>query len=225
MQLTVTQTGIIVLAAVAATAIVTHQLARKHPPPDSSVVQKPSAVIERELREHLVAAAKQQEIVAQLKSNGYHVTYDYLSTPSSDPAPAVARLVDRFGADFVGRPFYIGNSGVVTMVDLLPLLPSLQNVDFDKSDVSDDQLAVLKDLPNLRVLFLNETSIGSKGIAHLVGTTVEVLHLQSCNHIDDACVPYLARMKSLKKLYLDKRNLSAAALVRLERALPDCDID
>ena len=226
-QLTLSQVVIVVLAAVAITATVTHQLGRAlspsdHRPVPDSFESEPRV---QAMREHLAAAAEQQEIVAKLKKSGYHITYDYLSTPSSDPAPAVKRLADEYGPDLVGKPFYIGTSIRVEHVDLLPQLPSLQIVDFDDMGVTDEDLRYLKGMPNLRVLFLNDTSISGDGIAHLVGTPIETLHLRNCSNIDDSSVRHLSRMQSLKKLYIDDRNMSAAAFRQLELALPNCDVE
>lgn len=120
----------------------------------------------------------------------------------------------------VGKPFYIANSSAtVTNVELLP---SLQNVDFDESGVTNEDLRYLKELPNLRVLFLNQTSIGCGDLAHLVDTPIEILHLKDAP-LDDSCVLYLSRMKSLKRLIVYD-GLSTAAIRELKLALPHCDV-
>ena len=167
-------------------------------------------------------ASAQRESVDVLREQGYQFTYDFLNTPSSDPAPAVKRLIDAYGPDFVGRPFYAGNSGDVGDVEKLCTFPSLQNVDFIDSNVSDGDLRAIAKLPHLRVLFLNHTNIGSEGIRHLGGTRIEVLHLYGCSNIDDSCIPHLSRMVALKMLDIEERNFSEQALRDLSSALPNC---
>ena len=223
MKLTVPQAGLLVLIAVIATAIVTSRLRRAGLPTNASTSSSPDEEV-RAIQAHLARAKKQREIVAELENRDYHITYDYLSTPSSDPAPAVKRLVDTYGRDFVGEPFYIGNSCNLTDVALISQLPSLQNVDFDDTGVTDDDLLHLKELPCLRVLFLNSTSISKIGLEHLIETPVEILHLQACSNIDDRCIPVLSRIQSLKKLSIDKRNFSESGIQQLESALPNCEI-
>lgn len=176
------------------------------------------------LEKRLAAAVAQAKIVAKLKQHGYHITYDYLTTPSSDPAPAVERLVAEYGPDFVGKPFYIGIPGRLAHLELLQQLPSLRNVDLDDSGVSDEDLRHLQGMPNLRVMFLNNTTISSKGLAYLVDSPIETIHLNNCDNIDDSAVPLLAKIQSLKHIYIDRRSLSDAALKQLREALPDCEI-
>lgn len=223
MKVTLFQTGLLVLIAVVVTAVVSGWL-RPAALPNNITTSSNAEEEIRPVQTRLAAAKEQQAIVARLEERHYHITYDYLSTPSSDPAPAVERLVEKFGRDFVGAPYYIGNSVSLTDVDLISQLPSLQIVDFDDTGVTDRDLRVLKKLPRLRVLFLNSTSISSDGLAHLTESSVETLHLQNCSKIDDSCVAVLSQIQSLKDLYISRRDFSPAAIQLLESALPSCVI-
>jgi hypothetical protein len=224
MRLTIPQCGLLVLVAVAATAFVTHRITPSGLPTNVST-SPPLGEEVGVIRADLTRAKRQHAIVAELEDRHYHITYDYLSTPSSDPAPAVKRLVDTYGRDFVGAPFYIGNSFSPADVELISQLPSIQIVDFDDTGVTDEDLLHLKGLPRLRVLFLNSTSISNAGLQHLIDTPLEILHLQNCSHIDDDCIPVLSRMQSLKELYISIRNFSPAGIQQLKAALPNCKID
>ena len=156
MKFSIPQVGLLLLIAVVTTAFIVH---RSRPVQLETGDDTSSAFQDqvRAIQQRLAKAEEQREIVARLEENYYHITYDYLSTPSSDPTPAVQRLVDQFGRDFVGEPYYLGNSVSLKDVDLISRLPSLQIVDFDDTSVTDQELVHLKSLPRLRVLFLNST--------------------------------------------------------------------
>ena len=175
-----------------------------------------------DLQTRLARASTQRESLHALREQGYHFTYDFLNTPSSKPAPAVKRLVDFYGPDFVGQPFYAGTSGDVGDVEKLLAFPSLQNVDFMDSNISDSDLRAVGSLPNLKTLFLNHTDISSEGIRHLRDTQIEILHLYGCDNIDESCIPHFSRMKTLRLLDIDERNFSEDALRELSSTLPNC---
>ncbi len=170
----------------------------------------------------LARASAQRESLDALRERGYHFTYDFLNTPSSEAAPAVKRLIDSYGPDFVGQPLFASTLGDVGDVEKLLAFPSLQNIDFTDSDISDPDLRTIACLPNLKTLFLNHTDIGLEGIRHLLDSRIEILHLYGCDNIDESCIPDLSRLKTLRKLDIDEQNFSEDALRELSSALPNC---
>lgn len=80
-------------------------------------------------------------------------------------------------------------------------LASLTRLHLERTKVSDAGLANLKDLQNLAYLNLYQTGISDAGLAHLEG------------------------LKGLKNLYLWQTKVTKAGVEKLQKALPDCNID
>jgi len=122
-------------------------------------------------------------------------------------------------------------------------------VDFhlQPGSLSDDQLAILKDLKKLIHLHLGNTNITDRGLAYLTGlTTLTELHLEKTKITDaglkslanlnaleylnlygtsvtDAGLVYLKGLSKLKHLYLWQTKVTPAGVNDLRKALPGLD--
>ena len=170
------------------------------------------------------AAEREKAVTDVLEEAGFTITYDFLDSPSSQPAPEIQQQIDARGPNHVGDPFYIAHSGVLTHLHLLERLPSLHTVDFDNSNVTDDDLQYLRNLPNLRILFLNHTTIRGPGLEHLSGSRIEALHLKGAQ-LESSAVAHLQRLSSLRTLVIyNNHRITAEDRLKLKAALPLCDI-
>ncbi len=115
----------------------------------------------------------------------------------------------QIGADAVGD---------LSSLDALPP-DALQEIVFEKTDVSDDQLAHLAHLTGLVGLNLDETSVSDAGLAHLADLkSLEKLALGG-TRVTDSGLARLEEMTSLKKLWLHNTHITDAGLSHLT-ALP-----
>jgi Leucine-rich repeat (LRR) protein len=111
------------------------------------------------------------------------------------------------------------------LLPLKDLKASLVHLNLRGQDVSDAQLALLKDLTNLTRLHLENTKVTDKGVEQLKGLTkLEYLNLYG-DAITDAGLDRLQAMKKLKNLYLWQTKVTEAGAARLKKALPECDIN
>ncbi|MEQ1751599.1 MAG: hypothetical protein ABL974_19410, partial [Prosthecobacter sp.] len=97
--------------------------------------------------------------------------------------------------------------------------------------VSSPHFAALKDCKNLRLLHVNgrPPNVRDADVVVLVAALpdLEELTLGENNNpapITDAALDELAKLKKLKGLYLKETKVSAAALEKLQKALPDCKL-
>ena len=90
------------------------------------------------------------------------------------------------------------------------------------SDV--DLMRLLDRMPNLRVLDLRNTSTTTDVLPHVCGLKkLEWLWLDA-SHCTSASVDQLLEMTSLRRLTIDRTNLSDARIEELRSALPKCEI-
>ncbi len=93
-------------------------------------------------------------------------------------------------------------------------------------DVTDAQLAHLKDLTGLTRLHLENTKITDKGLAQLKGlSNLEYLNLYGDGGITDAGLVNLEGLTKLKNLYLWQTKVTEPGAAKLKKALPKCDIN
>jgi serine/threonine protein kinase len=97
--------------------------------------------------------------------------------------------------------------------------------------VSAPRFAALKDCKNLRVLHVHgrPASVRDADVAALVAALPELEELtlgenNTPEPITDAALDEFAQLKKLKKLYLIETQVSATALEKLQKALPDCQV-
>jgi hypothetical protein len=111
------------------------------------------------------------------------------------------------------------------LTPLQDLKASLVHLNLRGQDVTDAQLAHLKDLANLTRLHLENTKVTDKGLEQLKGlTNLEYLNLYGDN-VTDAGLANLEGMKKLKNLYVWQTKVTEAGAAKLKKALPQCDIN
>jgi hypothetical protein len=98
-------------------------------------------------------------------------------------------------------------------------------INFGEAGLSDDDLKVIGQLPELTRLRLEKNNITDAGIAHLKGLT----HLESLNLYDtkvtDASIDLIAALPALKKVYLWQTEVSQDGVEALRSKRPEMMID
>ena len=122
-----------------------------------------------------------------------------------------------------------GSLGAGLGEEHLKLLRELRHhvvwLDLGRTPITDDQLFVLQELPNLRRLQLHQTGITDAALATIAGCrNLESLNLFG-TAITDAGVPELARMESLQHLYIWNTRITQNGAEILKKALPDTEIN
>jgi hypothetical protein len=112
------------------------------------------------------------------------------------------------------------------LAPLKDLKASLVSLNLRGQDVTDAQLAHVKDLTNLTRLHLENTKVTDKGLEQLKGlTNLEYLNLYGDPGVTDVGLAHLEGMKKLKSLYLWQTKVTEAGAAKLKKALPKCDIN
>lgn len=112
------------------------------------------------------------------------------------------------------------------LTPLKDLKGSLVWLNLRGQDVTDAQLAHVKDLTGLTRLHLENTKITDKGLAQLKGlTNLEYLNLYGDAGITDAGLVNLEGLTKLKNLYLWQTKVTEPGAAKLKKALPKCDIN
>lgn len=103
-------------------------------------------------------------------------------------------------------------------------LISLEWLFVTHSPISDEGLEHLHMLPLLDVLHLTGTKISNAGLLHL-GKMGSLRSLDlSQTVINDAGLKYLGELKNLSRLNLSYTSVTEAGIIRLRKALPNCEI-
>ena len=98
-------------------------------------------------------------------------------------------------------------------------------LNLSRSDVQDEDLKTIAQLPNLVRLRLDNTKISDEGITHLASLqNLEYLNLYGSG-VGDECIEILKEMPALKKVFLWQTNVSEAAANSLSEARPDMMVD
>jgi hypothetical protein len=101
-------------------------------------------------------------------------------------------------------------------VALLKTIPTLRIVALSKSRVTDAGLAALADLPELQTLFLTDTAVTDAGLVHLRKfTRLNYLHLDG-TAVTDAGVESLKSLTSLVQLDVRRTKVTDSAVARLK---------
>ncbi len=115
--------------------------------------------------------------------------------------------------------FHFNNKGQVDCLDFTAGIPGV------KSEIAcDENLYLLRKLPELKILWLSDSSITDKGLINLLNNpNLEAIYLDRSRNITDEGMKYLGELKSLKDLGLggtpigDKGLAFLAAQGRLEQ--------
>lgn len=137
-------------------------------------------------------------------------------------AMPLARDTNLLNVDFRAEAPNIGDSH---LVHLKPVAQQIVWLNLAGTQVTDDGLAALADLPNLRMLHLEKTAISDAGLAHVI-KCAELTYLNLYGtKITDAGLGQIASLKKLQKLYLWQTAVTDAGVKALKAALPDLMID
>jgi Leucine-rich repeat (LRR) protein len=118
------------------------------------------------------------------------------------------------------------NSGL-TDDDMASLkqLTSLRVVWLEANGITDRGLQQLSNLTQLEKLWLQSTAVTDKGVATLLNfTKLRDLDL-SGTYVTDACIDALAKCPRLEYLKLGNTNVTEAGKASLRKALPNCRIE
>lgn len=112
-----------------------------------------------------------------------------------------------------------------SLSDLKKVNDQIVRFSLNKMPLEGIDLKFLKDFNHLEELQLNFTDLGSDQLKTIFGlTSLEVLAV-SGNTIDQGSLDNLAKMKSLKKLFVWQTGLSEQDQEKLQKALPETKID
>lgn len=106
---------------------------------------------------------------------------------------------------------------------LIGVREQVASLSLARMSVSDETMAVIGTLPNLRSVDLRDTGVGDAGIAQLQESVVSELNIAQ-TRVGDAAVDVLSRMKSLERVYVWKSALSEQAIAKIRAARPDLQI-
>lgn len=94
---------------------------------------------------------------------------------------------------------------------LEPIATNIIELEIGFSDVTDDGLAAVANMPNLEKLYLQKTSVTDEGIAHVAGLTqLRYLNLYGTQVTDDA-LDILVDLPNLKSLFVWETQVSKSA--------------
>jgi internalin A len=166
-------------------------------------------------------ARRQREAVAAIRIAGGKVIYDYEDPEASNVVPpGPLWLRNLLGDDFfanVDRVRLNGDTNAMhAALEHLKDLPRLRYLFLDLSSVTDDDLEYLKDLPQLLELDLNHTDVTDAGLEHLR----EMTNLQALSlfnwHVTDAGLKHLRGLNRVVALDLRKTRITDAGLEHIE---------
>jgi hypothetical protein len=174
-----------------------------------------------------VRARHQRAVVAMVLALGGDVGYLH-NRPNSQrpkefdskiPAPAPTWLRNLIGQDYFVTVVFIylrGTEVTDEQLEMVADLPYLDNLTLDETQISDQGFVHLKKLKNLKVLWLNGTKIEDNGLRSLATLTeLTDLHLRDTN-ITDAGLEHLSGLINLDEwLNLRDTKVSDAGLKHL----------
>ncbi|HEX5269508.1 MAG TPA: hypothetical protein VFW33_03425 [Gemmataceae bacterium] len=112
------------------------------------------------------------------------------------------------------------------LAPLKDLKGSVVSLNLRGQDVTDAQLAYVKELTNLTRLHLENTKVTDKGLEQLKGlANLEYLNLYGDAGVTDAGLVQLEGLKKLKNVYLWQTKVTEAGAAKLKKALPKCDVN
>ena len=141
------------------------------------------------------------------QNRGFHAIFftHRVSVSVSDKCPDVIRATlpkgyySRINELHFNKPDH-DDETLETLAPHIKGLDKLRRVDFRNCGVSDDGLAHLADLPNVKMIWLNGKEFTDAGLKHL------------------------CKMKGLEKLNLTGTNISEYGVAKLRDSLPNCEI-
>ena len=137
-------------------------------------------------------------------------------------AMPLARDTNLLNVDFRAVAPNIGDSH---LVHLKPVAQQIAWLNLAGTQITNDGLAALEDLPHLRMLHLEKTAVSDAGLAHLKKCRdLTYLNLYDTK-ITDAGLAHLKGLTKLEKLYLWQTQVTPDGVKALQAALPGVRID
>ena len=187
------------------------------------------------LATEMKAARKQKAVVEWIQKAGRRAAYDYeldqegssIPGPGAKP-PGPAWLRKLLGDDLfanVTAVYFVSPRVDDAGLEGLTRLAQLQWLDLSGTEISDSELQHLKGLSRLRGICLDNTTISDGGLEHLKGLTqLQTLWLNDTT-ISDSGLEHLKGLTQLCTLWLGGTKVSDAGVKKLQRALPNCEIN
>lgn len=108
---------------------------------------------------------------------------------------------------------------------LKPIVQNIVQINFANSNVDDAMLAIVKELPHLNRLHLDQTAVTDKGLAHLAGLQyLEYLNLYNTK-VTDTGLAQLQSLPKLRSLYLWQSGVTADGVAKFASLNPSVRID
>jgi len=108
---------------------------------------------------------------------------------------------------------------------LAPITNKVHTLDLSKTKVSDDDLAHVAKMTNLRCLLLSRTSVGDNAMQHIIPLAqLEILNLYGTN-VSDVGLEALANLTNLKKLYLWNSKATSKGGDKLKTKNPELTVN
>ena len=116
-----------------------------------------------------------------------------------------------------------GKSGVdrKLLESLRPLSDQLVEINLGRTDVTDDALQLIENLPHLQRLYLNNTGIGNRGAEHLANLKyLSYLNMYD-TQINDTAITYLKDLAYLTDVYLWKTGVTETGFAMISNKVED----
>jgi uncharacterized membrane protein len=98
-------------------------------------------------------------------------------------------------------------------------------LDLSHTTISDDQLALVQKLNNLRVLYLNDTQVSDTGVSAVSNLTdLRFLNLVG-TRVTDRSIPSLSKLEKLTTLFLYKTGITSAGIQRIREQRQQLEVD
>ncbi len=108
---------------------------------------------------------------------------------------------------------------------LQPVGKNIVQLNLSGSNVDDNMLAAVKDMPHLNRLYLEQTAITDKGLTHLAGLQyLEYLNLYQTK-VTDAGLPFLQKLPKLRSLYLWQSGVTSEGVAKFASQKPGITLD
>ncbi len=156
------------------------------------------------------------------------------STPPSAAAQEAIGKIQKLGGtvqvlamndDSLVVDFHLGGTQLNDEgLALIKELPKVVQLDLKDTQITDAGLANLEPLATLNRLHLEKTKITDAGLAHLKGlANLEYLNLYG-TAVTDAGLEHLKELKNLKKLYVWQTQVTDEGIAKLKEALPGVSV-
>ena len=193
-----------------------------------------------------VSPEVQSLVAARIGTNGAPASptaAEATTTPSATSGPAQLadpKLIDAIAAaGFDVRQISMGNAHLVVSVNgggkpvaaaslqvLVTARDQIDEVDLQRSEVTDEDLKIVGQLTNLSRLRLDGNKVSDKGLRDLSGLQkLEILNLYGNEGVTDAGLVVLAQMPALQRVYLWNTGVTAKGARAMEKKHPQMVVD